>query len=182
MTPIQFKGRMSFATERKQKLARKALSHIESGQLIIIDGGTTNLQLVTQLPIELNATVFTNCICIAGALLDYPNIELHFLGGRVLKGVRAAVGLDTIHALGEIQADLCVVGVRSVHEERGLSEIDKEEAQVKHQMIKQSRKVIALATNDKLNTVDHYRVCSRDEIDVLIVEDDEIAELVEAGL
>ena len=58
---------------------------IQSGQIIILDGGTTTVQLARQLPKILVATIVTHSPSIAVELVNHPNVEVILIGGRLFK-------------------------------------------------------------------------------------------------
>lgn len=179
LAPRVYDGRMSFASERKAKLAQKALPLIEDGQLLLIDGGTSNWHLARALPMDLRVTVFTNSFPIVEALMAHPHIELVFLGGQVFKASQVAMGADSFQALGDLRADLCFLGVRSLHPRLGLTTLNREEARLKRKMTEVSNRVVVLATTDKLDTVDHYKICEFEAVDTLVVEEDADAALLD---
>jgi len=55
-----------------------------TGQVVILDGGTTTLQVARHLPLDLQATIVTNSPPIAIALAEHPQIEVVMLGGQKL--------------------------------------------------------------------------------------------------
>ena len=61
-------ARRSMAVEEKQRLGRAGAALVEPGQIVFIDGGTTNLELVRHLPLDLKATIITHSPIIAAAL------------------------------------------------------------------------------------------------------------------
>ncbi len=71
--------------ETKAAIARAALRLIHDGQVILLDGGTTTLQVAQRLPLELRATLVTNSPLIAAALADHPCSEVILIGGRLYK-------------------------------------------------------------------------------------------------
>ncbi len=166
-----YRQRQKIAIPEKKVLAQKALKLLEHHQTIILDGGTTNLALARSLPPDLQATVFTNGLPIALALSNHPTVEVILLGGKLFKLSQVTVGLEAITALENVRADICILGVGSIHTEIGLTVPDREEAQVKHKMVEASTRIVALATEDKINTADHYVVCAYHDLSVLIVED-----------
>ena len=178
--PRFFDGRMEYASETKTALAQKALPLIKEGQLIMIDGGTSNWHLAKLLPLELKATIFTNSIPIVNTLLNHPNIQLHFMGGTVFKESQVTIGMEVIRTINDLRADICFVGVRGVHPEFGITTLEKNEAEVKKTMTQRSSKVVVMATKDKLNVVDHYKICDFADIDLLITEEGIQPELIKA--
>ena len=169
--PKAYENRKEFVSERKENLTRKALSLLKNGQLIFIDGGSTNWNLARQFPPKLSAVVFTNSLPVAQTLLNHANIELHILGGRVFKESQVTEGSHVVESIRYLQADICFVGIRSIHAEKGLSTLDFSEARVKQAMVENSNQVVTMATIDKLNTADHYKICETNQLDILITEE-----------
>jgi DeoR/GlpR family transcriptional regulator of sugar metabolism len=126
--------------------------------VVILDGGTTTLQVARHLPLDLQATIVTNSPPIAIALAEHPLIEVVMLGGQLYKKALVNVGAATVEALGMIRADLCLLGVCSLHPEVGISVQNLDEAHVKRAMISRSAEVVGLATAAKLDTAATYVV------------------------
>jgi DeoR/GlpR family transcriptional regulator of sugar metabolism len=74
------------------------------------------------------------------------------LGGVLLKETQATVGAETVDAYRRVRADVCVLGVASLHPEVGLGVFYHEDAEVKRAMITSAAEVMVLAASDKLNT------------------------------
>jgi DeoR/GlpR family transcriptional regulator of sugar metabolism len=96
-------------------IARAAAKLVRPGQVVILDGGTTTLQVARQLPLDLEATVVTNSPPIALALAEHPLIKVVMLGGRLYKKALVNVGAEAIEAVSRIRADLYLSGMCSVH-------------------------------------------------------------------
>ncbi len=171
-SPRDYNERLTFAQEGKQKLAQKALPFFTQDMVIIFDGGTTNLQVAKLLPQDFRATVYTNSFPIVNELINREGICLFFLGGQVYSRSQVAVGHEAMKALKYVRADLFLLGSRSIHYNAGITVPDREEARLKRKMVACSQKVILLATEEKLSTASHHLVCSLQEIDTLIVEDE----------
>ncbi|NJO01651.1 MAG: DeoR/GlpR transcriptional regulator [Bacteroidia bacterium] len=169
--PLEYRDRLQYAVAEKQVLAKKAQKLFQNGQILLIDGGTTNMELVRQMPDMLEVTVFTNSLPIALELSAHPQAEVIFLGGKIFKSSQVAVGPEVIKSLESFRADWCLLGVCSIHPELGLSVPDREEALVKQKMVETALHTVALATHDKLNTADHYRVCAYNQLDYLLTDD-----------
>lgn len=156
LNPFDYKDRVVYAEDQKRELAAKAKHLIKDGSVVIIDGGTSNLELVRSLSKNLRASIFTNSIPIATELADFPHIDVVFSGGRVLKNAQATVGVEAISTFSGLYADLCFLGVRSIHHQIGITEIDWEETQVKRVMIKSAAKVVSLLIPEKIDRVSPY--------------------------
>ena len=158
--------------ERRAKIAAKASSCIMPHSVALLDGALINLMIVDYLPRELTATVFTNSLQVASKLFDFPYMETILLGGRLSNKQRITVGMDVIHSLSEIHADLCLMEISSVHESVGLSEDDKEIANTKKAMIKSSSKVAAMTLKSSVGSKQPFKVCPLNTINMIITEAD----------
>jgi DeoR/GlpR family transcriptional regulator of sugar metabolism len=158
------------APEAKAAIARAAARLVRDDQVILLDAGTTTLEVARHLPPELRATVITNSPPIAVALADHPSVEVAMLGGMLDKHARALVGAATIEALRPIRADVLVLGVCSLHPEVGITVLELEESYVKRAMIANATEVIAVSSADKLGSAAPYVVAPIEELTHLVTE------------
>jgi DeoR/GlpR family transcriptional regulator of sugar metabolism len=165
-----FIARQKQGTNVKAELARVAVQFVRDGQVIIMDGGTTTLQVAQMLPQELQATIITNSPPVAIALADYPRLEVYLLGGKIYKDSLVTVGVDPVEKLRSVRADLCLLGICSLHPESGISVPNMDEAQVKQAMLASAAEVVALASEEKLNTAAQYIVGPIHELTHLVTE------------
>src|SRR5579859_22791 len=165
-----FTVRQQQAPEAKAAIARAAIKLIRQDQVIILDGGTTPLQVAQRLPHDLRATVITHSLPVALALAEYPEIEVIVIGGRLYKQERVTVGAAAVEAYRTIRADLCLLGIGSLHPDVGLSTFEQEEAYVKRAMIASAAEVVALAAAEKLGTIASYIVGPLSDLTHLITE------------
>lgn len=150
--------RSAIAVDEKQALGRHAASLVADGQLVFVDGGTSTLAMVRQLPPTLRATIATHSPVIAAALIEHPTVEVLMLGGRLFKHSGVAVGAGVAQAIQALRADCYFLGVTGVDAEFGLSTGDAEEAQVKALLMASSAETVLMASSDKLGKVSPYRV------------------------
>jgi len=183
---ISFGERERIAAGEKKSLAQAALGLIASGQVILMDGSTTTLQLARMIPSHISATVVTNSPPVATALAAHPGVEIIMLGGNLFKDSLVNLGPAVIGELRHIRADLCFLGVYCIHPEIGLSLPHRDEAYVKKAMIESSSEVIALVTVNKLGTSAPYIVAPAKAITCLVtagsVSEDTLAPYRKQGI
>ncbi len=165
-----YAARQRQAPTAKAAIAQAAAGLVRSGQVILLDSGTTTLQVAQRLPLDLRATVITHSPPIAVALAEHPLVEVVVIGGRLFKESLALVGAATVEALHMIRADICMLGVCSLHPEVGISVPDLEEAHVKRAMIAGAAEVVALASAEKLGTAAPYVVGPLGDLTHLVTE------------
>lgn len=154
----RYEARRKENVQSRETIARAALQLLRRDQVIIMDGGTSTLQVAEYMPHDLQVTVITNSPPIALALSDHEKVDVILLGGRLYKNAQVTVGVETVEALRTFQADLCLLGVCSLHPEIGVSVLNLEEVYVKRAMIARSAEVAALVTAEKLSTAAPYVV------------------------
>lgn len=172
--PIEFTDRLNTRIPAKQQMAAKVIPMFRSGDILLIDGGTSNLEVARKIPLNMELTVYTNSFPIVNALLNHPKLELIFLGGKVFPSSQVTVGVSVFQALQTIRPNWLVLGISDVHPQQGLTAPDREEAMMKRLMIERAQKRIILADGYKLNTAEAYSVASLGDIDYLVTEDNKI--------
>jgi len=167
---MDFVSRQSVSSAAKLAVAKTAVSLIKNHQVIFMDNGTTTLMVAQQLPHNLQATIVTHSLPLALALVDYPDIDVIMIGGKLDKQERIVVGVSVVETYRRIQADVCLLGICSLHPETGITVPSLEESYVKQAMIEQSSEVAALATKDKLGTAAPYRAAPIADLTHLVTE------------
>ena len=165
-----FAARQQLAPDGKVAIGRAAAKLVRPGQVVILDGGTTTLQLAKHLPLDLKATVVTHSPTIAVALVEHPSIEVVLIGGRLFKHSVVAVGAAAIEAIARIRADVYFIGVTGIHPQAGLSTGDLEEAHIKRALMASASETYVLVSAEKLNAASPYVIAALTEIDGMIVE------------
>ena len=167
---VDFAGRQHLAADAKQAIGRAAAAMVEPGQVVILDGGTTTLQLARHLPPDLEATVVTHSPTIAVALVSHPSVEVVLIGGRLFKHSVVAVGAGAVEAIRGIRADTYFMGVTGIHPDVGLSTGDFEECLVKRALCASAAETIVLASAEKLGAASPYVIAPVTEATGMVVE------------
>jgi len=154
----------------KAEIARAAAALARDGQVIVLDGGTTTVEVARCLAPELRADVVTNSPPVAVALADRPGVVVTLVGGCLRPEALVTVGAETVAALQGVRADLCYLGVCALHPEIGITCTDLEERHVKRAMIDGSAQVVALANAEKLGTAGPYVIGELGDLTHLVTE------------
>jgi len=169
-----------YAHESKAVIAQKAIKLIEPKSVVLISGGTTNLELVKHLPPKLSATFFTPSLPVAIELMAHSNIEVIFIGGKLSRDAQITIGGSALNTLSEIKVDIFFMGTGYLDQTNGLTEFDWEVVQMKKAMINASKKVVSLSISEKLNSQQRYKICEIQAINTLITELDPSDETLKA--
>jgi len=164
-----FAARLNVATDEKREIGRAAAGMVGPGQVVILDGGTTAVQIARHFAPALKATIVTHSPTIAVELVAHRNIEVILIGGKLFKHSVVAVGAPAIESIQRIHADTYFMGVTGIHPGVGLTTGDFEEAHVKRALSASAAETIVLASSEKLNAVSPYVIAPITEISGMIV-------------
>jgi DeoR/GlpR family transcriptional regulator of sugar metabolism len=166
-----YKTREDLSVESKKRLAIIAAQMIKPGQVIGVDGGTTNLQLIRQIPSALEATVVTHSPLIAAELQDHRNIDVIILGGKLFKHSMVCLGAETTREIERFHLDIFFLGATGVHPVAGVTTGDWDDATVKRAFCSRAAEVVLMASPEKLNAASPFKIISVSQIGTLIVDE-----------
>jgi DeoR/GlpR family transcriptional regulator of sugar metabolism len=164
--------RLSEKPERKDALARAAVTHFRPDITLFIDAGTTNLAIAQAIPAGLPLTVITNAPMIAATLLDQPAIDVVMIGGRLDRKSGAVLGARAMQDVANFRPDICVLGSCGLDVDNGVTASFYEEAEFKRFIALRSRQVMAAVTNEKLGVPAPFAVIPLAACGPVIIEHD----------
>ena len=161
--------RAQVAVEDKVALGRFGAALVQPGQVVILDGGTTAIQVARHLAPELRATLVTHSPNVAVELAAHRGIEIIVLGGRLFRHSMVNVGASVIDAASRLRADLFFLGATGVHPQAGLSTGDAEEAAVKRALHERAAETGVLASTEKLMAASPFVIAPLADVSLLCV-------------
>lgn len=173
-----FTNRLALHHGSKYDIARKAAGLVRSGSTIIIDSGTTAVELARELADRHHITVITPSLAAADILSGHPDITLILPGGIVDPFSCSLTGYPAENFFTGVHADMLFLAVKAISPETGLSDHTITESSVKQQMLKAADKVIVLADHSKLGKTALSRICPIDAVDTLITDEKASPELI----
>jgi len=144
---IAEKARRNF--EQKRKIGKKAAEMIQDGDRIIIDSGTTTLEIAKQINNFSHLTVITHALNIALEMAKFENIEIIMPGGTLRSNSFSLVGSITEQNLKEYYTDRFFLGVDAFDTTTGIYTPILSEAQINRVMGNITREIIVVADSSK---------------------------------
>ncbi len=166
-----FVSRASRNAEAKERIGRAAAGLLSEGETVILDVGTTTLEVARALRGRRNITVLTPSFRAAQLLADEPGIRLMVTGGVVRPGELSLVGDLAEQAFRDLRFDTFLMGVGGIDADAGLTEFNLDDARVKRTALASVRRCVVVADASKLGKVAFARVCPLEGIDVLVTDD-----------
>jgi DeoR/GlpR family transcriptional regulator of sugar metabolism len=171
LAAASYARRQEIATASKHRVALACVGLIQPRSTLILDGGTTALEVARLLPVDLEVTVITHSPTIAVALVDHP-AEVFIIGGRLFKHSVVASGAAAAEAAAQVTADLFLMGVTGVRSDTGLTTGDVDEAAMKRTLSRRAAQTWVMASEEKIGAASPFSVLRLDEVAGIVSDAD----------
>ncbi len=151
-------------------IGKTAAGLVNDGEVIIVDVGTTLLEFVRNIGRNKQITVITNWIPNVLELVKYPNIRIVMLGGTVRDTELSLVGGMTSESLAGFNPDKAFLGIGGVSLEKGITDYNMDEIEVKRAMIRAARQTVVLADHTKIDRVAPVRIAPLSSVHILVTD------------
>lgn len=158
--------------ESKSYLGKLVVDIIEDNDVIFLDISTTNHAIAMMLSdTKKNLTVITNMNRIAMEFDRAPNVHVILIGGRYNKKLGGTVGSAAIEEIKKFKITKAFVGAGGINiEENFISNFNYDEAAVKKEILRCSKKRYIVANYEKLYKDGAYKFATLDDIDYIVTE------------
>lgn len=160
--------RLKEHSHEKQRIGERAAALIGDGETIILDSGTTTLEIARHLKKKQGLHVITNGVNIAAELLDARDVQTFIIGGTV-RGESASIsGRFSEEMFDQFSADKLFLSGAGCDLDFGISGANLEETMVNRAMLRISREIILVADSSKFSKRSMTRIAPFSEIDTVI--------------
>ena len=164
-----FAIRQSRASVQKQSIARTTAHLIAPGETVLLDGGTTTLE-VARFLFGKSLQVVTNSLPIATLLMNQAQMELTFIGGFVYPKTGVALGDQAVEALRNIFVSRLVMSAGGVTSQ-GLFNSNALLVDTERQMIRAAQQITVVADHSKFGQRALAHLCPLEEVDQVVFDE-----------
>ncbi|MGD9987464.1 DeoR/GlpR family DNA-binding transcription regulator [Pseudonocardia sp.] len=183
-TELPYGARSADRLDVKRRLAGEVAALVADGESVLVDGGTTCLEVARALNGR-RLTVLALSVHALASLVPTPSLTVLSPGGAVRAGELTFIGPMACDGIDRLRVDTAVLGCCGLTAADGLTAYDLDEAAVKKAAIASARRVVVVTEGAKLGRTALARVCPPSAIDVVVTEAGapaaEVAALTEAG-
>ncbi|MEX0680203.1 MAG: DeoR/GlpR family DNA-binding transcription regulator [Balneolales bacterium] len=165
---IEEKGRKY--AEEKRAIGRAAAKLVANGDTILMDAGTTVMQVARGLRGKHNLTVLTTAINVALELIKHPDVEVLMIGGTVRLISAAVVGPNAEQMVREHSCRKLFLAVNGFDLDHGITTTNTLEAQLKRVMIDSAQETIVVTDSSKFSQRGLSRICKVEDVDIVITD------------
>ena len=133
----------------KEKIAKKALEYIKTGQKVFIDSGTTTFYMAKNITNSYRNMVVTNGLNIASEIIHRRYINVLLIGGELTRNTLATRGALAEELLQRIKVDVAFLGANSIGEDGNLYIGNTSETGIKKRVIQAATETYILLDSSK---------------------------------
>jgi DeoR/GlpR family transcriptional regulator of sugar metabolism len=152
----------------KQAIAQAAAARVRDGDTVLLDGGTTTLE-VARLLVGRPLQVVTNSLPIANLFASNRETDLVMLGGYVYPKTGVALGPLTSRMMEDIHVHQLLMGVGGLTA-KGLFNSNQLLVETERQMMRCADEVVVVADHTKVGRPALTFLCEPTAVDTLIVD------------
>ncbi len=152
----------------KSRIAERAVGHIEDGQVVFLDTGTTTLEIARRIMRRRNVTVITTSLAIVSMLQFAPGVRIVLLGGFLRGGSPDLHGPLAEQNVEMFRADLAFMGADGVDEDGHTYADDLQVVSLDRKMATNAAQVIVVADSSKFGRTGMCRVFGPEDYRLII--------------
>ena len=155
----------------KEAIGARAAEFVNDGDSLILDSGTTTLEVAKALGTKQNLVVMTNGLNIAAELAQHSSSEVMVTGGKLRKKSLSFYGRQAEASLSSYRFNKLFLGVDGFDLSSGITTHFEPEAHLNRVMCQTNAEVIAVADSSKFDKQGLHIICDFSQVDVLITDD-----------
>jgi DeoR/GlpR family transcriptional regulator of sugar metabolism len=176
--------RMRENREKKERIGHAAAGLIKEGDRIIIDSGSTPLQIAHHIPKDLllngSLNIITCSLPVIKEIGAFPSVHLILLGGLYLPDYEIIVGPQTVEQLKGLHADKLFLGTDGITLSHGITTANVLEAEVDRAMARSATEIIVVSDSSKIGLIGLAPIMPLANIHKLVTDKDAPTDFIEA--
>jgi DeoR family fructose operon transcriptional repressor len=168
---VDWLARLKQSPAEKERIGKLAAGLVHDGEAIILDAGTTTMQIARHLREKRNLTVVTNAVNIGLELARNESITVVLTGGILRELSKSLVGpLTEEFLIGSIHVDTLFLSAGGVSIDAGVTNANTIEVPIKRAMIRAARQVILVVTKEKIEKQSFTQITPLDTITAIVTD------------
>ncbi len=157
-------------SDAKWAIARAAARHISDGDTLFLDAGTTTMQVIEALPMDIRLTVVTGNVQVLPQAHSHPNIDLMVMPGLYNRRTGSVSGVNTMEFLSQHHFIKSLMATTGLSADGKLNVSSYLEYEIKRHALQQSDQCILLCDSSKFGASGLIGYGTLSDIDLLITD------------
>lgn len=156
-------------TPQKAAIGKLAASLVVPGQKVMVDAGTTALEVARNFPRDSNITVATTSLCVLQELYGSP-LQVLLFGGYARKEFPSLYGPLTEAMMTSFHVDILFMGCDGANSKSGFYTSDLHASSLEQQMITIADRVVVVTESSKFGRKAFVRYATPDQVHNLVTD------------
>jgi DeoR/GlpR family transcriptional regulator of sugar metabolism len=162
-----YKERLNLNVREKISIVQKAINFIHNNGTYFFDV-STNVQFLAR-DLNKKVTIFTHSLDNFNILSEKDNVSVNLIDGEFNNKNRFFYRIDYEKCFEGVEFDSAFLGAGAIRSD-GIYYENEEDALIKREVVKRSKKVILLAEHQKYEKTAQYKGVDLDKVDIIIVD------------
>jgi len=154
----------------KRSIAKAAAALISESECIVLDAGSTIIELAREMCKKSENVVITNSLEILNILSKVHDMNVIGTGGILRSRSMSFQGSHAEHCIESYNIQKAFMSAKGISLDEGIMDTNEFEAGIKRKMIENAKTVILLADHSKFSRTAHITVCPADRIDIIVTD------------
>jgi DeoR family transcriptional regulator, aga operon transcriptional repressor len=154
---IPYSVKVETNVAEKRAIARSVADSIPHGRSLMMDSGSTTLEIARALRGHRDMTVITNDLRVAAEIANQGDVRLIVLGGEALPAVYTLASERAVALINEFHVDYAIMGADAV-DPSGITNVNSNEVSMKRAMMRVADHVVVVADSSKFGQAALVRV------------------------
>lgn len=169
-TEAPFLRRSHMHSKEKRMIGKLAASLVKDGETILLDNGTTTLELMRQLKDRIHLTVLTNSVPILNYAIKECKCRIIYIGGEINSRCQAATGLIAYQLLDQFKVNKAFISAGGISLSDGITDFDMDEARISEKMMQQAEEAILVADHSKFGVTTFAKIAGLAEVSMVVTD------------
>ncbi|GGH54542.1 DeoR family transcriptional regulator [Paenibacillus silvae] len=179
MVEAPFQKRSQLQLQEKQAIGAAAAALVEDGETIMLDNGTTPIEIMRHLQHRSEVTVITHSVPVLTMAMESFAGKIIFAGGEIHKAVQASTGPAAHEMLDQFKVNKAFISAGGISFSDGITDYVLEEALISRKMIERAEETILVADHTKFGRSTFAKIASVDHVAMVITDSGCPAEWIE---
>ncbi|MDR0270806.1 DeoR/GlpR family DNA-binding transcription regulator [Paenibacillus sp.] len=175
-----FIKRSQMHQHEKQAIGKTAASLVKEGETVLLDNGTTTIEIMRELMERSDVTVITNSLPILLCALEGFKGKIIFAGGEVNMGCQASTGAIAHQLLDQFKVNKAFISAGGISLADGITEYNLEEALLSRKMMQRAEESILVADHSKFGVTTFTQIAPIEQISMIVTDPGCSQEWIEA--
>lgn len=162
-----FTERQRRMADAKHRIGKAAAELILEGQAVVLDSGTTTLQIASQLRRRKNLVVFTFSLAVLEELMNNESVRVELTGGVYRHSSHDLIGNAVAESLAGIHADKIFFGAATVSFSHGVMVYDPE---YQRALLESGKERVLVVDSSKIGAEAIRTFCPIKKCDLIITD------------